>query len=662
MFVLLAAILVVGITVGASADPVLIPADAVSRQGIDELDIPALPLLAGWRYHTGHAEAWAARDFDDSGWLILDSLDTMLSEQTRERIGWQGEGWFRLRLRLDPDMPVGTMGLLYGHKGGIAVYFDGQLLDTSGRVSSRQTEEQVYLVGELKEVVPLPLEPGGEHVIAMHYSNRNTLAMFDPPEPPGIIAALVDVSAYEGLARWLIYSHVQQQTLFVVPLAFGIFHLLLYLYHRQQSGHLYYAIFALSVAVLIYAPLHLAFLHEPRDFTLLRLTFKWSLLVVPLSGLLFLYTEFLERPSKLFWALCAIGAVVGALALVLPLDIIYYVCLLFLVDVVRVVVLGLSRGAPGAGIVRAGWFLFASGCLLQVLMELDVFEFPIEFFPYIYGTLLLVVSMSVYLARGVARTNHQLAEQLTQVRDLSARAVEHEREVQSAKLSTLTHLVAGIVHEMNSPVGTIRSARDTLSRAIGKLRGDIPPGAALQAIDSSNVAIESATDRLGTVLSGFKSFSHLDEAEWQIARIEQGLDSTVAVMDSQLGGDIDVERQYGELPAIWCAPARLNQVFMHLITNALQALDGGAGTIRLRTWVEDEQACVSVGDSGPGIPAEHLEGLFDVAFRQKARVKMGMGLVADVNTVNEHGGQMQVHSEVGVGTEVIIRLPLRLHE
>ena len=232
MFVLLAAILVVGITVGASADPVLIPADAVSRQGIDELDIPALPLLAGWRYHTGHAEAWAARDFDDSGWLILDSLDTMLSEQTRERIGWQGEGWFRLRLRLDPDMPVGTMGLLYGHKGGIAVYFDGQLLDTSGRVSSRQTEEQVYLVGELKEVVPLPLEPGGEHVIAMHYSNRNTLAMFDPPEPPGIIAALVDVSAYEGLARWLIYSHVQQQTLFVVPLAFANYYPVLAILER----------------------------------------------------------------------------------------------------------------------------------------------------------------------------------------------------------------------------------------------------------------------------------------------------------------------------------------------------------------------------------------------------------------------------------------------
>ena len=90
---------------------------------------------------------------------------------------------------------------------------------------------------------------------------------------------------------------------------------------------------------------------------------------------------------------------------------------------------------------RVGWFLFAAGCLLQVLIELDLVELPVStddafgFFPYIYGTLILVVSMSVYLARAVAITNKELAAQLEQVRDLSARAVDHEREVQSAKLS-----------------------------------------------------------------------------------------------------------------------------------------------------------------------------------------------------------------------------------
>ena len=130
-------------------------------------------------------------------------------------------------------------------------------------------------------------------------------------------------------------------------------------------------------------------------------------------------------------------------------------------------------------------------------------------------------------------------------------------------------------------------------------------------------------------------------------------------MDSQLSEQVLVQRDYGGVPAIWCAPARLNQVFIHLLTNALQAM-GGSGTIRLRTWVQDgDHVCVGIADSGPGIPAEQLDGLFDIAFRRSTRVKMGMGLVADTHTIDEHGGQLEVHSEVGVGTEMIIRLPLR---
>lgn len=649
----------------ASADTMRVGADAVSVQRVDDLPlVGALPLLAGWRFRSGHAEVWAARDFDDSGWMVLDSLETSLSEATRKRIGWTGEGWFRLRLRVDPDLPAESVGLLYGHSGALAIYLDGLLLDTSGQVASHQAEETVYLIGDVKRLTLLPLTPGAEHVIAVRFSNHSTLELFDSPDELGFATFLVDVPQWGRLVQRYVYTSVFHQTLFAVPLAFGLFHLLLFLYHRRQVGHLFYALFALSVAVLIYVPLHLGYVHTLREFALLRLTFKWALLAVPLTALLFLYTEFLGGPSRLFKSACVLVVGVGALALVIPLDFIYYVVLLLFVDVVRVVVIGLRRDIPGAFILRAGWFLFACSCLVQVLMELDVIEAPkgpFVFFPYIYGTLILVVSMSVYLARAVGRTNRELEDKLEQVGVLSAHALEHEREVQSAKLSTLTHLVAGIVHELNSPVGAIRSAGDTLSRAVARLRVNIPSGPALKAIDGATSALESATDRIGTILSGFKSFSHLDEAEWQIARLEEGLDSTVAIMDSQWGGEITVDRQYGGLPAIWCAPARLNQVFMHLITNALQAMDG-RGTIRLRTWVEADLVCVGIGDDGVGIPAEQLSGLFDIAFRRRARVKMGMGLVADAHTVSEHGGQMHVHSKVGVGTEVIIRLPLRLRE
>ena len=665
MTVLLA--LVVGAFLGlgsASVGAIDVPADALTTQRLDDLPVSAFPLLSGWRFRAGHSEAWAARDFDDSNWRALDSLETVLDQATRERIGWTGEGWFRLRLRVDAALTATDVGLLYAHMGALAIYLDGELLHTSGQVASRVEDEVVYLVLGKQQMTPLPLTPGAEHVLALRYSNRTTLRMLSLPDELGFMVALVEPVAWAAAAARFTYSRVVHQTLFVIPLAFGIFHLLLFLFHRQGLGHLYYALFALSVALMIFAPLHLTFAHTPRYVTVLLLGFKWSLLAAPLTGLLFLYTEFLGRLSRGFKVACVLGVGVAMGALFLPVELFYYTTMLLFVDVVRVVIIGLRRGTPDAGVVRAGWVLFAAGCALQVLVELDIITVPFgedgifNFFPYIYGTLILVVSMSVYLARTVARTNLELAAQLEHVRDLSARAVEHEREVQSAKLSTLTHLVAGFVHELNSPMGAIRSARDTLARAVDRLRSSIPAGPALQAIDSVNSTLGSATDRLGAMLSSFKAFSHLDEAEWQIAPVEQGLDSTVAVLESQLAGRIHVERQYEGVPAIWCAPARLNQVFLHVMSNAIEVM-AGEGTILLRTWVETEQVCIGLSDSGIGMSAEQVAGLFDIAFRRGARVKMGMGLVADLHTVREHGGQMQVHSEVGVGTEVIIRLPLR---
>ncbi|HJP33798.1 MAG TPA: hypothetical protein QGF95_24865 [Candidatus Latescibacteria bacterium] len=117
-----------------SADPVRVPADAVSVPRVDDLPlVGALPLLAGWR--SGHAEARAARDFDDSGWMVLESLETTLTEATRERIGWTGEGWFRLRLHVDPGLPAGAVGLLHGHSGALAIYLDGLL---AGHIRARR--------------------------------------------------------------------------------------------------------------------------------------------------------------------------------------------------------------------------------------------------------------------------------------------------------------------------------------------------------------------------------------------------------------------------------------------------------------------------------------------------------------------------------------------
>jgi len=650
-----------------------VPPDALDHERLEGLPISSFPLLAGWRFHPGHSPDWAEPRLDDSEWLALDSLELGLGPAAQQRLEWSGSGWFRLRLQIDESFPDRPVGLMFSHAGALEIYFDGELLVRLGQVGDGPDDEIVEAVNNPPGMSTVRLVPGGSHVLAVRYSNHWALSGFSRPEEPGFLLFLAEPAAYHGVARAYLAGHDRHQMLAVVPIAFAVLHVLLYLYYRERIGNLWYAVFAFSVGAMLFAPLQLSFASTPAQFVTWELIFEWSIVFSVLSGLLFLYVEFLDGPGRLFWVAFAAGVVGVVLAWALPRELYYYFSLVVFIALVRALYLGLRRRPVGAWVVGFGWLSFVVGVTLQILMELGITrggDDPTQIWlPYIYGTIVLVVSMSVYLARDVARTSHELAEQLVQVQELSKQALEHERQVQAAKLTTLTNLVAGIVHEMNTPVGAIRSARDTLSRAVeALLRGLVSAGGAapdderlrkpFAAIGTANAALGSGTDRLGQILTNFKAFSRLDEAEWQVADLEAGLESALAVMGSQIDACITIDKAYGGVDPIYCSPARLNQVFRHLITNALAAIDG-SGTIRLQTSQDDDHVHVRVEDTGAGIPADQLDGLFDVGFRRRARVKMGMGLIADHSTVREHDGDMEITSQVGVGTQVVVRLPRR---
>ena len=120
-------------------------------------------------------------------------------------------------------------------------------------------------------------------------------------------------------------------------------------------------------------------------------------------------------------------------------------------------------------------------------------------------------------------------------------------------------------------------------------------------------------------------------------------------------------KDYEDIPEIECRPKELNQVFMTLLTNAFQAMDG-EGELRLRVSSRNDQAVVEISDNGKGIPPEKLESLFDIGFGAKqARMSMGLGLPTAKNTVDGHGGELSVESELGKGTTVRITLPIQNH-
>lgn len=259
------------------------------------------------------------------------------------------------------------------------------------------------------------------------------------------------------------------------------------------------------------------------------------------------------------------------------------------------------------------------------------------------------------------------------------RITQEQRQMQQQlvmkeKMASLGKLVAGLVHEVNSPIGAINSTADVSRRAAERVEGEVARAETLDGLrqeerfrralqvlrDNSQVTLEAGA-RIAGLMGALRSFVRLDEAEFQMADVEEGLDSAVALLQQQLGEGVRLVKDYGHLPRTFCSPGQLNQAFMNVLQNAVQAVRG-QGEVRIRTWQERADLWVEIQDTGVGIAPEQLRHIFEVAFRSKdGRVRMGSGLSVTYHIVDEHGGQIAVESQVGKGTRVRVRLPWRAH-
>jgi PAS domain S-box-containing protein len=246
--------------------------------------------------------------------------------------------------------------------------------------------------------------------------------------------------------------------------------------------------------------------------------------------------------------------------------------------------------------------------------------------------------------------------------------------VQSEKMASLGGLVAGIAHEINTPVGAMTSMHDTLVRAVAKLKEHLrskdPKGfeedeklkSLLTVVDDANQVIRSGASRVGEIVRRLRSFARLDEAELKKVDIHEGLEDTLTLVHHEMKHNIQVIRDYGKVPLISVFPSRLNQVFLNLINNARQAI-GNKGTITIRTRVENGTAAIAIGDDGVGIKPENLSRVFDPGFTTKGvGVGTGLGLSICYQIIQDHRGRIDVESELGVGTTFTVRIPMNLDE
>ncbi len=270
------------------------------------------------------------------------------------------------------------------------------------------------------------------------------------------------------------------------------------------------------------------------------------------------------------------------------------------------------------------------------------------------------------------RVQERTAELAETLRDLK---VTQSQLVQSEKMAALGTLVAGIAHEINTPVGAINSMHNTLVRAVEKLKQiyetEFPDAFSenpklartMKVIEDANRVIASGSERVTTIVKRLRSFARLDEAALKEADIHEGLEDTLVLIHHEIKHHINVVKNYGELPLVSCFPGKLNQVFLNLLINAKQAV-GEEGTVTISTTHKNGNIHVSIADNGVGIPQENLQKIFDPGFTTKGvGVGTGLGLSIVYQIVREdHKGDITVESEVGKGTTFTVSIPDNLDE
>ena len=284
-------------------------------------------------------------------------------------------------------------------------------------------------------------------------------------------------------------------------------------------------------------------------------------------------------------------------------------------------------------------------------------------------------------------------QQLTYAYERLQRVNEQLKEnqvhlVHSVKMASLGQMAAGVAHEINNPVGFVTSNLGTIAEytrvftrlleayetltdqvtrdqstadllhRIAEMRQEEDLDFIREDIDHLLAESLNGMHRVKEIVQGLKSFAHLDEAEMQIADVNEGIEATLKVVWNELKYKCEVHTKLKPLPKIRCYPGQLNQVFMNLLVNAAHAMEH-RGEITIETEATDSKMIIRISDNGVGIPEEHLSKLFNPFFTTKPVGEgTGLGLSISYGIIEKHGGSIEVDSEVGRGTTFTIYLPL----
>ena len=256
--------------------------------------------------------------------------------------------------------------------------------------------------------------------------------------------------------------------------------------------------------------------------------------------------------------------------------------------------------------------------------------------------------------------------------------------VMSEKMASLGQLTAGIAHEINNPINfvsaNIKPLKEDLADILecinryesviqkNKLEGmfsgvqqfknNTDINISIQEVNDLLKGIEEGANRTSEIVKGLRNFSRLDQNVIKKANLNEGIESTLALLHSVYKDKVEIERDYGEIPEVECLPGQVNQVFMNILSNAIQAIPE-SGKIFIKTREENDEVKISIRDTGHGMSDETKQKIFDPFYTTKEVGKgTGLGLSISYGIIERHSGKIEVNSEIGKGTEFIIILPI----
>ena len=389
----------------------------------------------GWKYAPGDEPQFADPQFDDRAWATL--TDSAKPEDS----AWSGIGWFRLHLRVAPELANVPLNLEMAHLGASEVYLNGKLIKRFGVVGKTLAEETAYNPNGMPLIVVL--QAGTEHLFAVRYSNQRTadLNSFLPwvllrsgENPFGVNAIGLRSRVREsgaaanqgkiGYAPWPFpFSFlVAEATAF---LAFGILHLLLFAFFAHQRSNLFYGLFLVGLGINTFILILLLSAHYGlTGCYLLGLALLLTWFPSLISLLAFLYSAFTSGLPRRLWFFPA-----GVLFMLLWGNVwpvkywaltAYAFTAAITFEMLRIMVGAIRRQLPGARIVGTGLLLLSLTLAQSLLTTPNMLTYGLGLFG-------MILALSIYLAREYARTNEHLEDQLVQVKQLSAAALEHEK-------------------------------------------------------------------------------------------------------------------------------------------------------------------------------------------------------------------------------------------